>query len=303
MEKVIIFGGTGFIGLSFAKFLKDLGINPILVARNKPENCQYQFVEWDGESQGEWETVLEGALAVVNLAGKTVDCIKTPDNCDLILRSRVDSTKAVGKAIGNSKNPPKVWVQMSTAHIYGDPPKVICTESSSFGYGLAPIVGVAWEKAFYENKPENVRGVLLRTSFVIGKNGGAFKTLKKIARLGLGGKIASGTQGLSWIHEDDMNAILWESIRNENFEGAYISSAPNPVSQKEFMKIVRKKMRIPFGLPANKFMIKIGAKLFFKTDPDLLLYGRYVKSERLERLQFKFKYPRLEHAIEALLKK
>lgn len=303
MEKVIIFGGTGFIGQSLADFLTEKGIHPILVARTKPQKLQYEFCNWDGENQGKWNELLEGALAVVNLAGKTVDCIKTPDNCDLILRSRVDATKAIGKGISSTKNPPKVWVQMSTGHIYGDPPKVLCTEESSFGFGLAPIVGKAWEKAFRETKPEHIRGVLLRTSFVIGKNGGAFKTLKKIAKLGLGGKIASGQQGISWIHEEDMNRIIWEAIQNEKFQEAYISTAPNPVSQKDFMKTLRKKMKFPFGLPATKWMIQLGAKIFFRTDPDLLLYGRYLKSERLEKEGFTFTYPTLDLAIENLLKK
>lgn len=118
MNKVLIFGGTGFIGLSLAKHLKERGLIPVLIARNKPDfPIDHEFLHWDAISIGTWIKDLNNAKAIVNLTGKTVDCIKTPDNCDLILRSRVDATKLIGKAIKEVQNPPKTWIQMSTAHI------------------------------------------------------------------------------------------------------------------------------------------------------------------------------------------
>ncbi len=296
----MIAGGTGFIGLSLAEHLSKNGFQPILIARNHVESG-FPFVSWDGHSLGEWVEVLDGAKAVVNLAGRTVDCVKTPDNCDLILRSRVDSTKVLGKAFQSVSNPPKVWIQMSTAHIYGDPPKQRCTESSSFGFGLAPFVGQAWEKAFLESIPNGVRGVRLRTSFVIGKNGGALGSLKNIVRLGLGGKVGHGNQGLSWIHEYDMNELILQSIINDRFNDYYIASSPNPVSNKVFMQALRKAMKMPIGLPAPEWMVRLGARLIFKTDPELALYGRYVRSERLDGLGFSFKFPQLEAALKDLI--
>ncbi|MEM8764320.1 MAG: DUF1731 domain-containing protein [Bacteroidota bacterium] len=302
MDKVIIFGGTGFIGLSLANHLKSKGLHPILIARNAPdESVEYDFVKWDAHSLGHWTKVLEDSIAIVNHAGRTVDCIKTPDNCDVILRSRVDSTKIIGKALEKTQNPPKVWIQMSTAHIYGDPPAQMCTETSSFGYGLAPFVGKAWEESFVEALPETMRGVRLRTSFVIGRNGGALKSLKKIVKMGLGGTVGSGTQGMSWIHEHDMNAIIHRAIADKTFTGVYVVSAPNPVSNKVFMRLLRKKMRMPIGLPAPEFLTRLGAKLLFRTDPELVLYGRYVKSIRLEKEKFVFKFPVLEDALDDLL--
>ena len=135
----------------------------MLVARKRPaELVKHSFVSWDAVTTRAWVKELDGALSIVNLAGKTVDCIKTPDNCDLILRSRVESTKAIGQAIKLADSPPKIWIQMSTAHIYGDPPAQLCTESSSTGYGLAPFMGKSWEKAFYESLPDDTRGVVLR---------------------------------------------------------------------------------------------------------------------------------------------
>lgn len=304
MQSIPITGGTGFIGLSLAEYLSHLGYQPILIARHRPEKpLKFSFVQWDAVNQGDWVQSLEGALAIVNLAGKTVDCVKTPDNCDLILRSRVDSTRAVGRALASLDNPPKAWVQMSTAHIYGDPPSQICTEDSSTGYGLAPFVGKAWEEALLDSIPEGIREVRLRTSFVIGKNGGALKSLKRITRMGLGGRVGHGRQGISWIHEYDMNEIIHQAIINEKFKGVYIASSPKPVSNREFMKALRKKLGVPVGLPAPEWLARIGARWIFKTDPELALYGRYVLPKRLEETGYIFKYPDLERALDDLTQK
>jgi uncharacterized protein (TIGR01777 family) len=302
MDKIIITGGTGFIGLSLAEHLSKKGLQPVLIARNKPEReTEFDFVPWNGLNLGDWVNSLAGALAVVNLAGRSVDCIKTPDNCDVILRSRVDSTKVIGKALQAVQNPPKIWIQMSTAHIYGDPPSALCTEYSTTGYGLAPFVGKAWEEALLHSKPEGVREVRLRTSFVIGRNGGALSKLKRIAQLGLGGRVGDGRQGISWIHEYDMNEIFYQSIVNQHFNGVYIASSPNPVSNAAFMKELRRTLKIPIGMPAPAWITRVGARLLFKTDPELALYGRYVKSERLEQEGFRFMFPRLKEAMENLL--
>ncbi len=300
MKKIVIIGGTGFIGLSLCNFLETKGYHVIVVARKKP-NHDVDFVQWDAVNLGDWCQHLNDAIAIVNLAGRSVDCIKTPDNCDAILRSRVDSTKAIGRALRVISNPPKVWIQMSTAHIYGDPLSQICNEESSLGYGLAPFVGAAWEKAFLEVLPKETRGVRLRTSFVIGHNGGALPSLKRLVRLGLGGKVGKGDQGMSWIHEDDMNAIIYQSIVNEDYNGVYVASSPNPVSNSEFMRGLRAKMNISIGPRTPIFLVKFGAKYLFKTDPELVIYGRYVKSIRLEKEGFEFKYPELSEALSDLI--
>jgi len=301
IKKIIILGGTGFIGLSLAAHLQKEGYEPVIIARNAPlKSIPFEFVKWDAVSLGDWTTVLEDVHAIINLAGKSVDCIKTPDNCDVILRSRVDATLLIGEALQKVNNAPKIWIQMSTAHIYGDPPSQLCTENSSYGYGLAPFVGQKWEEAFLKSLPKETRGVRLRTSFVIGKNGGALKSLKRIVRLGLGGTVGNGTQGMSWIHEYDMNQLITTAISDDSYEGVYIASAPNPVSNKVFMKALRRKMRMPIGLSAPEFITRLGAKIIFRTDPELALYGRYVRSERLESKGYIFKFPTLEDALEDL---
>lgn len=296
--KAVIAGGTGFLGLTLARFLSQRNWQVVVLSRHKPSgNFPYKHKVWDGRSLGPWADELVGANALINLAGRTVDCIKTPANCDEILRSRVEATAVLGKAVRAVGNPPPVWVQMSTAHIYGDPPKAVCNEDSAFGYGLAPTVGKAWEETFAEAVLPAQRKVILRTSFVIGKEGGALPRLAKLTRMGFGGKIGSGKQGMSWIHEDDMNRLFYSAMTNENMEGAYIATAPGPVSQREFMKQLRKALKAPFGLPATTWMAKIGAPLFLNTDPELALYGRYCVSRRLEEESFAFHFPKLNQAL------
>ena len=301
MSRILIFGGTGFIGRSLAAHLAARGKQPILIARTQPDDLPYDFVPWDAVQIGAWSQLLEGAEAVVNLAGKTVDCIKTPDNCDLILRSRVDSTKAIGNALSQCTHPPKVWVQMSTAHVYGDPPSQVMTEGSTFGYGLAPTVGKAWEKAHYSTLPQGIRSVVLRTSFVIGRGGGALAALRRITKLGLGGTAGSGTQGMSWIHEYDMNEVIYQAIIDPTYEGPYIVSAPNPVSNRAFMKALRKQVGVPIGLPAPELMIRFGVHFLFRTDPELVLYGRYVLPARLQAQGYRFKFGELEAVLKDLI--
>ncbi len=302
MKKVLIFGGTGFIGKSLAHFLASKNFRPILVARNIPkEDLPFGFLQWDAQIVGDWAKALNDAFAIVNLAGKSVDCIKTPENCDTILRSRVDSTLAIGKALKSLENPPKVWIQMSTAHVYGDSENTICTEESSTGYGLAPFVGQAWEKAFFESLIPEMRGVILRTSFVIGKKGGALHKLKRLAQIGFGGKVGSGKQGISWIHQEDLNHLIWSAILEEKYKGIYIASAPHPVSNHIFMKTLRQTLGMPIGIPAPAFLAKLGAKIIFNTDHELALYGRYVYSKRLQKEGFTFHFPKIEKALKDLI--
>lgn len=303
--RIVIAGGSGFLGLSMAECFSKAGGDVTILSRSRPKGSgRWAHENWDGRSLGKWQEVIEGADAVVNLAGRTVNCIKTPDNQDEILRSRVESTLVLGEAMRVAKSPPPVWLQMSTAHIYGDPPSLVCNEDSIEGIGFAPTIGRAWEAAFKESKLPSQRGVILRTSFVVGRDrgagAGALGTLSLIARLGLGGKVGKGTQGMSWIHEHDLNTLFATALTNDSMSGMYIASAPNPVSQVDFMRTLRKVIRMPIGLPAFEWMVRLGAPLVFRTDPELALYGRYVVSKRLAEEGFKFQFPTIEAALRDL---
>ncbi len=304
--RIVIAGGSGFLGTSLAFHLATHGASIVILSRRPPKiSGPWTHVSWDGRSLGDWLRQLEGATGLVNLTGRSVDCIKTPDHQDEILRSRVEATRVLGLAARKINTPPPVWVQMSTAHIYGDPPEVTCTEESPLGYGLAPFVGQAWEEEFQASVLPTQRAVIFRTSFVLGRDrgagGSALTKLIKITKFGLGGKIGSGTQGMSWIHQADMNRLFERALINPGMQGAYIASSPNPVSQQELMRELRRIVGMPIGLPAFPWMIRFGAKWFLNTDPELALYGRYVVSKRLEDEHFEFRFPQLRDALTDLL--
>jgi len=306
MKRIVIAGGSGFLGTSLVHQLAKQGAAVTILSRNPPKvTGSWEHVAWDARTLGDWTAALDGADAVVNLVGRTVDCIKTPDHCDEILRSRVEATRTLGEAMRAINSPPPVWVQMSTAHIYGDPPTAICTEDSPFGHGLAPDVGKAWESEFAKSILPSQRGVILRTSFVIGRDcgagGGALSRLRFLTNIGLGGKVGSGKQGMSWIHERDLNRIIERAICDSSMQGAYIASSPKPVTQDEFMKTLRSQLRVPFGLPATESMVRLGAHWLLRTDPELALYGRFVKPERLTEEGFNFEYADLSDGLAELL--
>jgi uncharacterized protein (TIGR01777 family) len=300
LGRVVIAGGSGFLGTSLARHLAPLGAEVVILSRTAPRAGPWQHVTWDARQPGDWCGALDGASAIVNLAGRSVDCIKTPDHCDEILRSRVEATRALGAAVRATARPPRVWVQMSTAHVYGDPPLLVCDEDSPPGHGLAPAVAQAWESAFAEAVPHAVRRVVLRTSFVLGRGGGALTKLARLARLGLGGAVGSGRQGISWIHELDMNRLFARGLADESMHGTYVATAPNPVSNREFMRELRAAVRMPIGLPAAAWMVRLAAPLLLRTDPELALYGRYVVSRRLAREGFEFRFPHVREALRDL---
>jgi len=306
-HKFVIAGGSGFLGVSLAHHLAGRGASVVILSRTAPKlSGPWQHVTWDARTLATWTQHLNGAAGLINLAGRSVNCIKTPGHQDEILRSRVESTRVLGAALRTLDSPPPVWVQMSTAHIYGDPPSAVCTEDSAFGYGLAPFVGAAWEEAFHQSKLPFQRGVILRTSFVLGRNrgagAGALATIVKLARFGLGGKVGVGTQGMSWIHEQDMNRLFERALTDPAMQGAYIASSPNPVSQVEFMRALRRAVGVPIGLPAFAWMVRIVAPLLLRMDPELALYGRYVVSKRLEEENFTFEWPQLHESLHDLLR-
>ena len=275
-KRVVIAGGSGFLGVSLAYHLATAGWQVTMLSRNQPRpQGPWQHVAWDARSSGKWAACLDGAAGLVNLVGRTVDCVKTPEHCDEILRSRVEATRVLGIACRTVPSPPPVWVQMSTAHIYGDPPSVRCDEESPTGYGLAPTVGIAWEMEFARAVLPRQRGVVLRTSFVVGQNRGAG-----------GGRVRNSCHSHG-------SALAVPSAA---------ASSPNPVSNAEFMRSLRQAVpwpKVPLALPAFTWMVRIGAPLLLHTDPEIALYGRYVTSSRLEREGFTFSYPRLPEALAA----
>ena len=258
-----------------------------------------EFHRWDGETLDNWKEQLEGAEAVINLAGRTVNCRYTDKHKAEIIDSRVNSTSVLGVAVGECSDPPKVWLNASTATIYRNAIDKYQTESEGdIGEGFSVDVAKAWESAFNDARVDDrVRKVTLRTSLVIAdEEGTVLEILRGLAKKGLGGKMGSGKQMVSWIHiEDTCRAVEW-MIENPEAEGAYNLVAPEALTNEAMMKLIRKDVGAWIGLPAMAWMLEIGA-FFMRTETELIVKSRWVYPERLLDEGFEFEKERFEDVL------
>lgn len=298
MKTILLAGGSGFLG----QFLERYFINKAYKVYNltrypKKENQ----IRWDGESLGEWTNILEKIDIIINLSGKSVDCRYNDTNKKLIYGSRINSTNVIGHAINHCKNPPKLWMNASTATIYQHSvDKKMTEEAGIIGNDFSMNIAKSWEREFFKVKNPKTRKIALRTSIVLGKKGGAFQPLKRLTKIGLGGKLGNGNQKVSWIHELDFARAIEFLIKKESLEGVFNITVPNPIDNKTFMKSLRKSIGIKIGINQPQFLLKIGA-LIIGTETELILKSRNVVPERLLNNGFKFKFTHIEHALKNLV--
>ena len=299
--RVVIAGGTGFLGAGLVPELVAGGYDVVVLTRGPGRDTGdgVRYVNWDARTAGRWAGELDGAEAVINLVGRSVDCRKTEARRREILESRVDSVRALAGAIARCTRPPATWVQTATAHIYGDTADEVLDESSPIGTGFAPQVGNAWERALEEADLPGCRRVVLRISFVLGRGGGAMKTLARVTRWFLGGTIGSGRQYMSWIHQADMNALFLRALRRPDMSGVYVATAPNPVNNRELMRELRRALHRPWSPPVPAPLVRLGSWML-RTDPELALLGRRCVPTRLLREGFTFQFPALPDALRDL---
>lgn len=297
--KIIITGGTGFLGESLEKYFKEKGVQVYILTRKPKRDNE---IYWNAQTLDKWKDCINEADVLINLAGKSVDCRYNEKNKKEIYTSRIDSTKILQEAIDLCTIKPKVWLNASSATIYIHSETQLNTEENGIiGDDFSMNICKSWEKEFFGINNEDVRKVALRTSIVLGNNGGAFPKLHTITKFGLGGKQGRGEQKVSWIHVKDFcKAVEWV-IDNENLSGPINITAPNPVSNNDLMKKMRKYMKIPFGLNAPVWQLEI-ASLFLNTETELLLKSRNVYPEKLIKNGFQFSYPELDNALNDLLK-
>ena len=302
MKKIVIAAANGFIGQHlcehFSKNYEVIGLvrKPMPLG---PKNVTY--VIWDGSTLEEWQSELEGAEAVINLAGKSVNCRHTDENKRGILQSRIQSTQVIGQAIDLCKMKPKIWINASGASIYKykvGTPNV--ENDTNFDDSFIAHVSKEWEDAFYAFTYSDVRQVALRTTVVLGKEDGAFPVVNRLAKIGLGGKQGSGKQMMSWIHIEDFVSAVDHIIHSEIIGNVNMGS-PNPVSNADFMQALRKANGCSFGLPTPEFALNIGAR-FLKTEPSLVLDSMFVQPKVLVDSGFEFMYPTIEKAANNLVK-
>lgn len=309
--KIIIPGGSGHLGTILSRAFHEDGHDVVVLARHgRPGETPWRVVRWDGATEGPWTQELEGADAVINLAGRSVHCRYHERNRRAIVESRVVPTTILGRAIAHCGNPPAVWLQASSATIYAHRYDAPNDEHTGILGGAEPgapkawrfstDVVRAWERSLYQLELPRTRRVALRTSIVMSaERGGAFGTILNLVRRGLGGRNGDGRQYISWIHEADFVRAVRFLIARNDIDGPVILAAPSPLTNDEFMRVLRDAWGMPFGLPTPRRMLEIGAFLM-RIETELVLKSRRVAPARLLWNGFTFEYPEWPEAAREL---
>jgi len=298
--KIILSGGSGQVGTILARYFH-AGGHEVVVLSRKPASATWRVVSWDARTLGPWARELDGADVVVNLAGRSVNCRYTPANRRAIIDSRVQSTHVVGEAIASCRQPPRLWLQSSTATIYAhrfDAPNDECTGILGGNEPNAPDtwkfsidVAAQWEKALDAIPTPYTRKVALRSAIVMSPDrGGVFDVLLGLVRRRLGGRVGDGKQFVSWIHEVDFIATIEFLIQHDEISGPVNVSAPEPLPNAAFMQALREAWGVRFGLPASRWMVELGAWAL-RTESELVLKSRCVVPGRLLEAGFVFRFP------------
>ena len=273
----------------------------VVVLSRKPIPAAWRYVHWDGETLGDWVSEIEGADALINLAGQSVNCRYNDHNRRIIRDSRLKSTKVIGEAIVQAWKPPRVWLQASTATIYAHRFEAPNDEATGIIGGSEPNapdtwrfsidVATSWERALKESPTPNTRRIAMRTAIVMHPDTGSpFDILLRLVRFGLGGQAGDGRQYMSWIHGRDLfRAVLW-LIEHEELEGPVNLASPNPLTNAEFMRALRSAWGMPFGLPATEWMLELGA-FVLQSETELILKSRRVVPSKLLQSGFSFEFP------------
>jgi len=299
MKKVIVAGANGFIGGNLVPRLAK-NYEVVSLTRRPEEIKGSRNVIWDGKSQGDWSAEFEGAYAVINLSGKSVNCRHNEKNKEAILKSRVDTTTAFGEAIDNCTEPPKIWLNSSGVSIYKESYSTPQDETATdFDNDFLAEVTRKWEAACL-NHAENTRKVLMRTSVVLGIEDGTYPIIAKLTKMYAGGKQGSGKQYFPWIHIDDFCAIVCNSLlQNEAISGPVNMCSPDMITNAEFMAAMRKAHNRSFGLPTPAFLLKIGSAII-GTEASLVLKSSYVAPKVLKDANAKFKFAKIDEALDDL---
>ncbi|WP_010281956.1 TIGR01777 family oxidoreductase [Bacillus timonensis] len=294
-KKVVLAGGTGFVGTYFSEKFTKLGYEVKIISRHTPN------ITWNDEPG--IIRALEGSDMLINLAGKSVNCRYNENNKLEILNSRTETTKILGEALQQCENPPELWINSSTATIYRHAEDRPMTEDTGeIGTGFSVDVAKRWEEAFFSYQFPNTRQVALRISIVLGAGGGVMIPYSNLVRFGLGGIQGPGTQKFSWIHIEDLFNVVLYIQEHSHLTGIFNCSTPYPITNRELMKSLRKAFNRKMGLPAPAWILKLGA-IFIRTETELILKSRWVIPERLRKEGFHFTYPTIDEALSQISNK
>jgi len=294
--RIILAGGSGFIGQSLSPFLVSKNYEVVVLTRRKSDHHgSIREAHWDGKTLGEWTQFVNGALGLVNLTGRSINTRHTPEHRREIIDSRVDSVRILGDAMRRCVQPPKVFVQLAGVGIYGDKGECICDETTAPGDDFVSEVCKKWEAAFHSVDSPNTRKVLLRLGVVLG-NGGFLYVLSRLTRWFLGGQVGNGRQYISWIHIADLSRMILHAIDQEQLTGVFNAIAPNPVTNAELMHGLRRALKRPWSPPVPEFAARVGSWLM-GTEASLALVSQRCVPKRFLEKNFEFEFPNLREAL------
>ncbi len=297
--KIILIGASGYLGHALVPFLRDAGHELTVISRHDPKTGA-KFVEWNGVTMGNWAREFDGADAVINLAGRTVNCRYNDENKRQILDSRVRTTALIGRAIADAATAPRAWLNAASATIYRDARQNAMDEATGeIGSGFSVDVCKKWEQTLFD-APVECRRVAMRLAMVFGApRGGVYDAFEILVKLGFGGPMAGGRQYISWIHLHDFCRAVAFLLEGE-LEGPVNIAAPQPLTNAQFLSTLRRALNIPYALPTARWQLEIGA-LVGQTETELLLKSRRIMPTRLLNAGFHFDYSGWEKSARAIV--
>jgi hypothetical protein len=296
-RRIVIAGGSGFLGQALAPALVGKDYEVVVLSRGASQDLNgIRQLHWDGKTVGEWVDSIDGAQAIINLTGRSVNCRHTSEHRREIMDSRVDSVRVLGEAITRCTRPPQVFVQASSLAIYGDPGDRWCYEDAPEANGFSEEVCKRWEAGLEKVNSPGLRKVVMRIGIVLDADKGALPVLTQLTRFFLGGRVGNGRQYISWVHVADLVRMFVEAIERNELSGVFNATGPNPVTNAEFMRELRRALRRPWSPPVPAWATRVGA-FFMRTEPSLALTGRRCRPTRFLESGFHFEFPDLRRAL------
>ncbi|MFQ6116259.1 MAG: TIGR01777 family oxidoreductase, partial [bacterium] len=303
--KIVLSGGTGFIGGALLRQLQETKNQVVLLTR-KPEAIKklakdtVEIIFWDGKTMGSWAKCLDGSDAIINLAGEPIAKKRwTKEQKRRIINSRVEATKAMVTAIAETKKKPSILVNASAVGFYGNVEDEDVTESHPKGNDFVADVCEQWEREACMAEALDIRVVLPRFGVVLAKDGGAFKKMQLPFKLFVGGPLGTGRQWFSWVHREDVIGVILFALEQSKLSGPVNVVAPEPVTMKQFCKTLGKALGRPSWAPVPALVLRA----LLGEMAEMFLTGQRVIPKKLEELGYQFQYPKLEEALSAILSK
>jgi hypothetical protein len=302
---IALAGGTGFVGGALVDALAERGDRATLLTRD-PESAQARWgskvavAVWDGRSDGDWARTIDGADAVINLSGASIASGRwTPARKLVLIKSRLDSTRALVSAVSRATKRPKVLVNASAVGFYGDAAGDAATEDSAQGRDFLAALCGQWEREALAAEPLGVRVVLARFGVVLEKDGGALAKMALPFKLFAGGPLGSGKQGFPWIHRDDVVGGILFALGQEKISGPVNFAAPEGLDNREFSTALGRALGRPSWAPAPAFALKLALGEM----AGMLLGGRIVTPKKLGAAGYTFKYGTADAALAAIYRR